>query len=215
MADKCLGSGRIAILGWGSLLWDLDDLAPHVDGAWRLRAGPRLPVEFSRISPKRRKSLVICLDPAVGVPCATHAIASRRPDLAAARADLARRERAPLRRIGWVDADGRGESRLRVVADLVAAWCRAGGWRGAVWTDLDPNFAVETGAAFSVAAGRDYLRGLEGDSLAEAFRYIRNAPPTTRTPLRRALAADPWWRGLRAQAPALAGGTPARAARRP
>ncbi len=46
-------------------------------------------------------------------------------------------------------------------------------------------------------AGLDYLRALEGDSLAEAQRYIRRAPWTTRTPLRRALSADPWWRGLR------------------
>lgn len=213
------GTGRVAVLGWGSLLWDLDGLAPHVDGPWRLRAGPRLPMEFSRISPKRRMGLVVCLDPAAGVPCATHAIASRRPDLEAARADLARRERAPLGRIGWADARGRGQSRLAAVADAVGAWCRAGGWQAAVWTDLEPNFASETGGVFSVAAGREYLRGLGGDSLAEAFRYIRNAPATTRTPLRRALAVDPWWRSLRAQAqaqaPASADGASVRSVRRP
>ncbi len=69
---------RIAILGWGSLLWDLDDLAAKVDGPWLRRAGPRLPMEFSRISPKRKMGLVLCLDPADGTGCATHAIRSRR-----------------------------------------------------------------------------------------------------------------------------------------
>jgi len=192
------GDCRIAILAWGSLLWDLDDLAPHVAGAWRLRGGPRLPMEFSRVSAKRLRGLTVCLDPAAGVPCTTHAIASRRLDLHAARDDLARRERAPVSRIGWALANGVGESRLPAVVDAVVAWCRAGGWEGAAWTDLEPNFVEATGTHFTVTAGQEYLRALRGDSLAEAFRYIRKAPPSTRTPLRRALAADPWWRSLRA-----------------
>jgi hypothetical protein len=33
-------------------------------------------MEFSRISPKRAMGLVVCLDPAAGVPCPTHAIGS-------------------------------------------------------------------------------------------------------------------------------------------
>ncbi|SVC10487.1 uncharacterized protein METZ01_LOCUS263341, partial [marine metagenome] len=37
----------IAIIGWGSLLWDLDNLTPFVQGDWAINAGPRLPLEFS------------------------------------------------------------------------------------------------------------------------------------------------------------------------
>ena len=191
-----LSRRRIAILGWGSLLWDLDDLAPRVEPPWALRAGPRLPMEFSRISPKRKLGLVLCLDPADGVPCPTHAIRSRRGDVASAVADLAARERATSGRIGHVSLDGAGRSRLPAVVDAVAGWCAAEGWDGAVWTDLEPNFAETTGTTFSVAAGIGYLKSLAGDSLAEAHRYIRQAPFATRTPLRRALARDPWWRGL-------------------
>ena len=194
-------AGGIAILGWGSLLWDLDDLAPKVAGDWALRAGPRLAMEFSRISPKRRMSLVVCLDPDEGTPCATHAIRSRRTALGEAVADLAARERAPLHRIGWAEASGRGESRMPEVVAAVGAWCAAKGWDGAVWTDLEPNFRATTGEAFTVAAGLAYLRSLEGESLDEAQRYIRRAPWTTRTRLRRALSADPWWRGLRPPRP--------------
>jgi len=188
---------RIAIIGWGSLLWDLDDLAPHVTGGWDKRGGPRLPMEFSRISPKRRMGLVVALDPAMGRPCATHAIRSVRGDPQEARADLAHRERAAIERIGWARADGAAEGRLPAVTDAVVEWCRAAGMDAAVWTDLEPNFATVAGVPFSVAAGIDWLRGLEGASLGEAHRYIRNAPASTRTPLRRALARDPWWRGLR------------------
>jgi hypothetical protein len=191
---------RIAIIGWGSLTWDLDDLAPKVEGAWRMRAGPRLQMEFSRVSLKRKMGLVVCLDAESGVPCATHVIGSIRPDLAGARLDLAFRERAPIERIGWANSGGEGESRLPQVVAAVSGWCRVNGCAGAVWTDLEPNFRDSTGRDFSIAAGRAYLRGLAGESLAEAHRYIRNAPWTTRTPMRRALAADPWWRGLRAGA---------------
>lgn len=187
---------RIAILGWGSLIWDLDDLAPHVAGPWSLRAGPRLPMEFSRISVKRRMGLVVALDAEAGRPCATHAVRSARGDLGAAVADLAARERAPLDRVGWATATGLGRGRLPGVRVAVADWCAAAGWDAAVWTDLEPNFEAMTGAPFSVPAGIAYLRGLAGDSLAEAHRYIRNAPATTRTPLRRALARDAWWRDL-------------------
>lgn len=189
--------GAVAILGWGSLLWDLDDLAPKVAGPWDLRAGPRLPMEFSRISPKRAMSLVVCLDPEHGIGCATHAIRSTRGDVTEAIADLAARERAPLGRIGWADAAGLGAGRMPEVVALVGAWCRERGWAAAVWTDLEPNFREATGAAFTVTEGVAYLRTLGDASLGEARRYIRQAPSTTRTPLRRALACDPWWRGLR------------------
>lgn len=189
-------TGAIAILGWGSLLWDLDDLEPKVEGPWILRSGPRLPMEFSRVSPKRLMGLVLALDPSDGVPCPTHAIRSRRELVADAVADLAARERAPSNRIGWADAAGSGFSRLPEVLRTVSSWCAASGWTAAVWTDLEPNFHLVAGAEFSVPAGLAYLRTLRGPHLVEAHRYIRSAPLATRTPLRRALARDAWWRGL-------------------
>jgi hypothetical protein len=194
--DGRFGQGGIAVLGWGSLIWDLDDLAPQVAGPWAMRAGPRLAMEFSRVSPKRRMGLVVALDPADGVPCPTHAIRSRRVGLAAAVADLAARERAPEALIGWAEAGGRWRSRLPEAGRAVADWCAATGWQAAVWTDLAPNFAAATGRRFSVAAGIAHLRGLAPADLAEARRYVRRAPCGTRTPLRRALAGDPWWRSL-------------------
>ena len=187
---------RYAVIGWGSLLWDLDDLAPKVRGGWARGAGPRLPLEFSRVSPKRRRALVVVLDPAHGTPCATHAIASSRSDLAAAVADLAARERASEERIGAVClARDEARSSLPGIAEAVAAWCRAGGWTGAVWTDLPANFTETTGRPFSLEEARGYLRGLADESLAEAVRYIENAPAETDTPLRRRLAGCDWWRG--------------------
>ncbi|WP_340108085.1 hypothetical protein [Pikeienuella sp. HZG-20] len=189
--------GRIAVIGWGSLLWDLDDLAPKVKGPWLMRAGPALPFEFSRISPKRKLALALCLDPAHGALCPTNAILSLRSDIHEAAEDLRARERAAD--IGFIGAfcarTGFRRSRLPDVAALFSEWCAATGAAGAVWTDLDSNFEAVRGAPFSCDAAIAYLRGLRGESLEEALRYVSLAPETTETPLRRALDADPWWTG--------------------
>lgn len=186
----------IAILGWGSLIWDLENLTPHTKGGWMMEAGPQLPMEFSRISPKRKMGLVVCLDPEVGVGCQTNVISSAKPDITQTIEDLAARERAPLDLIGAVHADGLFKGRMSEVTEAVASWCDANGWDGAVWTDLEPNFSAHTQQDFSIEAGIAYLRTLSGEHLVEAFNYIENAPPQTRTPLRTALAADEWWKSL-------------------
>ncbi len=187
----------IYVLGYGSLIWDLDDLAPKVRGDWRMSAGPSLPLEFSRISPKRKQSLVVVIDAVHGDPCPTHAIESIRTTIPEAITDLAARERTVEAHIGWVDmASGDHYSMREGVSPLVRDWCAAEGAAGAVWTDLDGNFQQDTGTPFTLPDAIAYLRGLEGESLAAALEYINGAPAGTDTPLRRALAADPWWRAL-------------------
>lgn len=185
----------IAVIAWGSLIWDPEILKPHVDGFWRHRAGPELPLEFSRISHKRKRALAVCIDLMDGVPCLTSVVTSKRTTLAEARTDLARRERAPDGFIGaFCTQTGQHWGRPQV-AFKIAQWCRAGGWAGAVWTDLHANFTAETGKLFNVATGHEHLRSLQGDSLDEAVRYIERAPVTTNTRLRRHLRDDPWWQG--------------------
>lgn len=187
---------RYAIIGWGSLIWDLETLAPHVRDGWAMGAGPRLPMEFTRVSPKRKRALVVCLDPEHGAGCRTNAIASARDRVEGAIEDLARRERAPVERIGALCLEsGHEQGSKPEVAEAVRRWCEAGGWAGAVWTDLPSNFAEELGEAFSIPRALGYLRTLAGESLDEAVRYIEQAPPATDTPLRRKLGGDAWWTG--------------------
>ncbi|MEL7465803.1 MAG: hypothetical protein AAFN79_17165 [Pseudomonadota bacterium] len=189
-------SGRIAVIGWGSLIWDLDDLAPKVTGAWAMRAGPVLPFEFSLVSRKRKMGLAVCLDPSNGDHCPTHAIASIRSDIHEAAEDLYLRERSPAVEYIGAYCAGTGFLRTRLpdVGDAVRDWCDAIGAAGAVWTDHASNFSDQTGEAFSVERGAAYLSGLTGESLEEAVRYIEFAPETTCTPLRRALSQAEWWR---------------------
>ena len=181
----------IYILGYGSLIWDLDDLAPKISSEWRMGIGPQFPLEFTRISPKRKQALALVIDEA-GDPCPSHAIQSIRTTVAEAADDLAARERTVLDHIGWVDlANETHRSNYGGVADLVMEWCRAEDAAGAVWTDLNGNFDD-----FTVERGIAYLKSLTGESLAAAEEYINCAPMATDTPLRRALAADPWWQEL-------------------
>ncbi|MDP6530786.1 MAG: hypothetical protein QF375_02760, partial [Arenicellales bacterium] len=53
---------RFAIIGYGSLIWDLDNLAPYVEGEWDMYQGPHLPLEFSLISKKRKRALALAID---------------------------------------------------------------------------------------------------------------------------------------------------------
>ena len=186
------------ILGYGSLIWDLDDLAPHVELPWYMHQGPALPMEFSRISPKRKMGLVVVLDPEHGDLCSTHAVRSAKQDIHIVADDLKRRERATD--IGYIGAvclrTGFARSHHPAITRRVADWCEQNDVHGAVWTDLPRNFAEHAGEAFTLEQARTYLQRLTGDNLREAVRYIDNAPEGTDTPLRRMLQTDPWWQEL-------------------
>ena len=188
--------GKIAVIGWGSLIWDLDNLTPFVTGDWMMAGGPSLPFEFTRVSPKRKMGLAVCLDYAHGDLCATNAILSVREDIHEAAEDLRARERAQsIDYIGLIHpATGARRSSIPEVADIFADWCAMSGAAGAVWTDLGGNFEQDRGLPFTVPDAIAYLKTLQGDSLIEAVRYIQYAPKATNTPLRRALASDDWWR---------------------
>lgn len=193
--------GNYAVLGWGSLIWDLDNLAPFVALPWQMSAGPRLPMEFSRVSQKRKMALAVCLDSVDGTPCETHAIQSKRSSLGEVIADLAARERATETMIGGVCLKTGTSQGQTAVAEIVQNWCRVEGWSGAVWTDLPGNYVEATGRPFCVADAAGYLQSLRGESREEAVRYIHNAPLATNTPLRRALVLEDWWQDAVAALP--------------
>jgi hypothetical protein len=175
---------QIAILGWGSLVWDPREL-PH-DGGWT-PGGPVLPLEFSRRSSGGRLTLVV--DREHGVGCATRFSTSQRDDLEQAVADLAAREGTVAHWIGFVEpTSGRSRGRDAADVDTIGGWCEARGFDAAIWTDLPANFAELTGRPFSVGAALDHLAGLDEPDRTTAATYLANAPEEVVTPLRRA-----WW----------------------
>ena len=96
---------RIAILGWGSLLWDTTTpQAQEFDrhrGNW-LFDGPRLRLEFSRISHSRNSALTLVLDyENGGEPSQVAYALSKRKHPEDAACDLRCREGTVMKNIGY------------------------------------------------------------------------------------------------------------------
>ena len=185
---------RIAILGWGSLIWDRRDLM--LAGPFR-PTGPSLPLEFSRVSLDRRLTLVI--DEDRGTPCATYAAPSIHTDLDQAIDNLRLREGMPgSEGVGFIDTQGHTRNDTawqrhpRALA-TIQTWATRNGYRSVIWTALASNFHEPdmAGVPFSVEAAMAYLAALDDERLGTALRYFRNAPPEIRTALR--TAVDQRW----------------------
>lgn len=180
---------RIAIIAWGSLIWDPRTLKITAKD-WP-RSGPVLPLEFSRVSLNGRLTLVV--DGANGIAVQTWVNTSALPDLGEAIENVRERENMPnTRRIGVVERrDRRARVRERRLAavDTVEAWITGTDFDAALWTALPPNFAEKTGSPFSPEAALAYLQRLHDDMQREAIRYIREAPAEIATPLREVVTA--------------------------
>jgi len=176
---------KIAVLGWGSLIWNPGELT--YKGDW-LKCGPMLSIEFSRISNDGRLTLVIDLKNGELVP--TRYAESTRSNLIQAIDDLCIREGSPPRMIGFVDLVNNTRSNTQYpdhtnVFDNIADWCDQAEFDAAIWTALPANFQDKTGRAFSVDNAIAYLKGLQTVSQKTALDYINNAPSEVETPVRR------------------------------
>jgi len=185
---------RIALLGWGSLIWDTR--FPEFDkyrGPW-LADGPRITVEFSRVSESRDGALTLVIDPDHGTACSVQYAWSKRQRLEDAVCDLRCREGTTWKNIGFVLADGsRYQARHEATLDAICEWSRAKGIGAVVWTDLRPNFEDQSGTAFTVDSATRYLQSLDSAGKAKAAEYVWRAPEYVNTPLRRALQTQPWF----------------------
>jgi hypothetical protein len=179
---------RIAVLAWGSLVWDPRTLA--IDGDFQPK-GPRLPIEFSRISGDGRLTLVI--DESCGAVCATYVTKSAHEDLGEAIENLRAREGMKTSRgVGFVvPASSRqsatAKDRHPLALSTIAAWVLTSGHDAAIWTALASNFQQKTSDAFSVKGAVRYLEQLDSSARVVALNYIRRASPEIQTPLRSAV----------------------------
>jgi hypothetical protein len=97
---------KIAVLGWGSLIWKPDGL--QTVGRF-LNDGPTLPIEFCRTSQDGRLTLVI--DRTYGAPCVTYHALSSFHELDTAIENLRIREgMLTSERIGFVNLMTREEN---------------------------------------------------------------------------------------------------------
>jgi len=176
---------RIAIIAWGSVVWDPRNLM--FVGKFE-PTDLRLPLEFCRVSGDGRLTLVI--DEKFGEICPARVAVSGFRELQQTIKDLRARENTTAKNIGFVDCvtgkhSAREKGSSAYVVETVVSWVAANDYDAAVWTALSRNFLEP----FSVDAAIKYLEIQRAQTLERALRYIRKAPPEVQTPVRAAVKA--------------------------
>jgi hypothetical protein len=182
---------KIAILGWGSLIWDKRAEFDAQHEEW-LPNGPVLQLEFSRISESRKGALTLVIDNEHGTACQTSFAVSTRKNPDDAIADLRCREGTIMSRIGYHFADA-SQTCSPEVPETIAPWAYDNGFDIVIWTGLTSNFKKRTDKDFSVPIAVAYLKSLPPEGKAMAASYIWRAPEFVKTSLRTALQIEPWF----------------------
>jgi hypothetical protein len=175
---------RIAVIGWGSLIWDPRKLDRQ--SGWHT-SGPRLPIEFARISNDGRLTLVMLSGAALQQ---TYWALSGLETLDSARNDLSQREgTSKLSTIHWAtrtvahDPDDPN-------AGLVQAWLsEQAELDAAIWTGLRQTLGTDV-----LAEAVAYLTGLKPDDDAydRAREYLIKTPAQIQTRVRKAMQSQGW-----------------------
>ena len=96
---------KIAILGWGSLIWDKEsekgkEFDCWYESKWEQAKDLKLPLEFSRISTSRKKALTLVIDNENGTKCCVYYALSKLKRLEDTICNLQRREGTGYEDIG-------------------------------------------------------------------------------------------------------------------
>jgi hypothetical protein len=176
---------RVAILGWGSLLWDPKEL--RICGHGR-PDGPWLPIEFARTSGLNKDTppyLSLVIHPNAGL-IRTYwdisLLAERRED---AIADLRKREGCYTSDIGYIPNDGQLQSSIAGVDQRIREWLNSKRAEidAVIWTNL--KWKLEDREEFTVHDSIEWLDSLKQDNRhSTAQKYIQMAPSQTDTCLR-------------------------------
>ena len=182
---------RIAVLGWGSLVWSPREL--RISGGWQAD-GPRLPIEFARISKDGRLTLVIYED---GLAVPTLWAVSAAATVSDARSNLRLREGTLDQHIASTPPrPGTGDAPADAATELVEQWRRRQGLDAVVWTNLPSNFEERSGLSHNGEHVVAYLLTLKGEQRKAAEEYMRRAPAQIRTPIRQFVEQRLGWRPI-------------------
>lgn len=186
---------KIAILGWGSLIWDKKsergkEFDRWRESQWKPAKGLKLPLEFSRISTSREGALTLVIDDENGTKCSVHYALSKRTQLEDAIRDLRCREGTTSKYIGYwsVDRNCFEHGYVKNIRD----WVKAKNFDAVVWTALESNFKRCKKVEFSVENAIQHLKDLSPEGKTEAEKYFREAPNEIRTRLRTEVKTAQW-----------------------
>lgn len=138
--------------------------------------GPKLPVEYGRISSRDRLTLVLVNN---AVPIQTYWACHKENDLQVAKKNLALRENTKEKNIVVVyQADIEAEG----IKGVVASWLGTIKYDAAIYTNLKSNFDTHFGQDFSPELAVAYHRDLEKKEIAVcAKEYFTKSPPQITT----------------------------------
>lgn len=186
--------GHIAVLGWGSLIWCPGSLL--MKSAWR-PDGPRLPIEFARISSDNRLTLVIH-DGSADQP--TYWVVSGCETREAACENLRIREGRPDREhihyVGRNPAVSRGPENI---INRVREWLTPReDIEAVIWTGLPSNWQKKRHCGFTPEDAVRFIDELEANrenakaTYERAREYITHAPDLVDTDVRQRLRQRGW-----------------------
>jgi hypothetical protein len=174
---------KIAILGWGSLIWDPRSLK-ITSKVWN-KDGVDLPIEFARISQDGRLTLVI-LEKFKKVRTLWNL--SSCETIEEAIMNLKEREGMSLRsqKVGYLNL--KTECNNSQLSDelnhAIKKWAIKKQLDAVIWTDLDSNFIEKTQTPINEQNLNTYLESLEIDAKVKAFEYIMKTPEQVKTQFR-------------------------------
>ena len=174
----------IACIGWGSLIWDPQDLPAH--NHW-FEDGPLVPVEFARESKGGRITLVIVPD---ARPVRSLWTLMDTQSINDACDQLAQREGIT----GSVDeCIGRWPEPTTYCIPGIAEWAREKQIDAVIWTALPPGLKRREGKPDAQDV-IDHLRALPEAKRDKAEDYIRLAPAQIDTEYRRLISEQLGWK---------------------
>jgi hypothetical protein len=174
----------IAVLGWGSLVWDPRELP--IRRTW-FKDGPMIRVEFARQSRDGRITLVLV---PTAAPVRSLWTIMNTPDLREAQAALRNREGGiRSEHIGSWSVGGTPPEHVLQLEH----WARSRSVSDVIWTALPPKFEDVEERTPSADEVISYLQTLKGSIRHEAMKYIRRAPMQIDSAYRRRIEAELQW----------------------
>ena len=185
---------KIAILGWGSLIWQPKELAYNKTFGWQ-KDGPILPIEFARISKDGRLTLVITEN---GTKVPVSFTLSNYHNLEEAVLNLAVREGSGRNSIGSYDKNKDTFSSKFLFKEEIKNWIRNTDFEAVIWTNLGENWNIKNDKGDIIRQIEpekriEYLKELKGNTSAIAEEYIRRTPIKINTDFRKKIEATLNW----------------------
>lgn len=185
---------KIAILGWGSLIWQTKELAFNKSFGWK-KDGPILPIEFARISKDGRLTLVITEN---GTEVPVLFTLSNYHNLEEAILNLAVREGSGRNSIGSYDKSKDTFSSKFLFKDEIINWIKNTDFDAVIWTNLCENWNIKNDKGDIIRQIEperriEYLKELKGHTSAIAEEYIRRTPHQIVTAFRKKIESELNW----------------------